>query len=221
MGDSRMKWYVYMYSDPDTNIPFYVGKGRHNRSVIHLRLKGNNKRLIGKLYQLREAGKRPLITHESYHDEEMLSYNAEQDLIKKIGRIEDGGTLLNIVLGGLGVKSLVQKNNPRVVEAARRNAISVNQNKQATAKKIAFLDKYNKLPETSAMRSKITTVLHEDPERHKAMLAGLAKGNTPEMWAARTAKMRALYADPVWNRNRVEKQQESRRRNLLSKQEKM
>ena len=29
----QLKYYVYIYSDPDTKIPFYIGKGKGNRSI--------------------------------------------------------------------------------------------------------------------------------------------------------------------------------------------
>ena len=31
-----LKYYVYVYSDPDTKEPFYVGKGKGNRAFQHL-----------------------------------------------------------------------------------------------------------------------------------------------------------------------------------------
>lgn len=33
---NALKYYVYVYSDPDTNKPFYVGKGKENRVFNHL-----------------------------------------------------------------------------------------------------------------------------------------------------------------------------------------
>ena len=30
-----LKYYVYVYSDPDTKEPFYVGKGKGNRVIKH------------------------------------------------------------------------------------------------------------------------------------------------------------------------------------------
>ena len=32
----KLKSYVYIYSDPRTDKPFYVGKGRENRAFGHL-----------------------------------------------------------------------------------------------------------------------------------------------------------------------------------------
>ena len=39
----KLKWYVYLLSDPDTNQIFYVGKGKGNRFFDHFRnLKKND-----------------------------------------------------------------------------------------------------------------------------------------------------------------------------------
>lgn len=217
-----MKWYVYVYYDPESGVPFYVGKGAGNRQYFHLKRKGSNKRLIGKLTEIKNKSLTPKIVQVAFFYKEVDAYNFEQDYIKELGRIEDGGTLLNLVLGGLGVKCLVQKNNPKVVEAARRNAELVNNNPEAVQKRSDFLKEYGQREEVKALRKELTTNLHKDKERHAKMVSGLAKGNTPEMWAARSEKMKLLYADPEWNRRRVEKSVASRLRNAeLRKQGKL
>ena len=33
----KLKHYVYLYLDPRTNVPFYVGKGTGNRCFAHLK----------------------------------------------------------------------------------------------------------------------------------------------------------------------------------------
>lgn len=37
-----MKFYVYVYSDPANDTPFYVGMGKGNRKFAHLREAKNN-----------------------------------------------------------------------------------------------------------------------------------------------------------------------------------
>ena len=33
---NKLKYYVYLYSDPETNEIFYIGKGKGNRVFSHL-----------------------------------------------------------------------------------------------------------------------------------------------------------------------------------------
>ena len=39
-------YYVYVYSDPDTRKPFYVGKGKDNRVFSHLDDKKENDKVL-------------------------------------------------------------------------------------------------------------------------------------------------------------------------------
>ncbi len=56
----RLKHYVYIYSDPDTQAPFYIGKGYGNRCFQHLNDESESKK-VRKLNELRENGKKPTI----------------------------------------------------------------------------------------------------------------------------------------------------------------
>lgn len=213
-----MRWYVYAYTDPRTDETFYVGKGKETRCYVHLKKRGRNKRMINRVSDIQRSGADPLITFVSFHDNELDAYNSEQVLITKLGRIEDGGKLLNLTLGGLGTKALNHKENPKFMAACYRNADAVNQNPEAVAKRVKFLKEYSKRPGVGEMRKELTKKMHEDPERSAAMQAGLQKGNTPEMRAARTEMMKAKYADPIWNQARIEKAVASRLRNKLSRE---
>ena len=39
----ELQYYVYIYSDPETKIPFYIGKGKGNRCFNHLFQTGESK----------------------------------------------------------------------------------------------------------------------------------------------------------------------------------
>ena len=41
---NELKYYVYVYSDPDTKKPFYVGKGKGNRVFSHLMQEGESEK---------------------------------------------------------------------------------------------------------------------------------------------------------------------------------
>ena len=53
-------YYVYVYSDPDTHEPFYVGKGQGNRVFDHLKEETKSSK-VKKLKELKKNGKEPLI----------------------------------------------------------------------------------------------------------------------------------------------------------------
>jgi uncharacterized protein len=48
-------FYVYLYFDPRTDQPFYVGKGQGDRGFFHLK-HCKNKELAGRLRKLSAAG---------------------------------------------------------------------------------------------------------------------------------------------------------------------
>ncbi len=104
--------YVYIYSDPVTNEPFYVGKGKDNRMFSHLYeakvlvkgkkanwLKINKIRKIQRIY-----GKDPDINIYKDNLTEIKAFELEKKLIVEFGRKDlNGGTLLNLSEGGEGI----------------------------------------------------------------------------------------------------------------------
>lgn len=102
-------FYVYIYYDPDTMQPFYVGKGTGSRSTAHLcpsNLTGNTAKQ-NKIKKLLKQGKQPVI--ETYVDgvDETTALATEVQLIKQWGRADNGtGILLNHTDGGEGVSGI-------------------------------------------------------------------------------------------------------------------
>jgi len=100
-------FYVYKYFDPNTDEPFYIGKGCGNR---YCDIKGHsyNKHLYNKIQKLRKKYKVKDFTefiYEKINNDTALSY--EIKLINKIGRKDfNKGPLLNHTNGGDGVKGL-------------------------------------------------------------------------------------------------------------------
>lgn len=45
----RLKHYVYVYSDPDSGVPFYVGKGKGDRVLQHLVEEKESANLMGRI----------------------------------------------------------------------------------------------------------------------------------------------------------------------------
>ena len=42
----ELQYYVYIYSDPETKIPFYIGKGKGNRCFNHLFQTGESEKCL-------------------------------------------------------------------------------------------------------------------------------------------------------------------------------
>lgn len=93
-----MKYYVYQLIDPNTNLPFYIGKGSGNRAYMHNKFKDGNQnpykdRYIKKLHQ---QGLEPVVDIVQYFDNENDAYTYEENLTESIGL----GNLTNLVAGG-------------------------------------------------------------------------------------------------------------------------
>lgn len=59
-GCTKARYYVYLYIDPDTERPFYVGKGQNGRALSHLSEQAESRK-CERIAELRAAGKQPRI----------------------------------------------------------------------------------------------------------------------------------------------------------------
>lgn len=106
----KSQYYVYIYYDPDTMIPFYVGKGHNYRYRFHIYEAQNygkkkavrflNIPKIKKIKSLLDSGKEPLII-KVFHGTHEACLNEEVRLISLFGK-SPRGPLLNMTEGGDG-----------------------------------------------------------------------------------------------------------------------
>ena len=99
-----MNYYVYIYYDPLTNLPFYIGKGKGSRMYCHLKETietTDNKKKFNYINKLRKKGLEPIIVIYKDKMSEDDAYDLEEALILQYGRkdFESYGTLTNICLG--------------------------------------------------------------------------------------------------------------------------
>lgn len=98
-------FYVYIYFHPQTNVPFYVGKGKGDRKFHHWWCKKHhsNESLRCILQECASNNQRPIIKVIFCHDNEKIVFEYEKQIIIKYGRIDLGtGTLCNKTTGGEG-----------------------------------------------------------------------------------------------------------------------
>jgi hypothetical protein len=110
---------TYIYYDPKSNVPRYVGEGTSERPYVHLK-KSSNRRLNNLIKKRRLEGFKMqprVIEAASKADAQEM----EMLLIEMLGR-EDlhTGTLFNLTAGGEGVKARTWKPSPE--EKARISA---------------------------------------------------------------------------------------------------
>jgi len=81
---SNLGYYVYIYSDPDTKIPFYIGKGKGNRCFAHLSL-DNDSEKVAKIQEILANGKEPIIEILVHGVDEETALKVEAAAIDLIG----------------------------------------------------------------------------------------------------------------------------------------
>jgi len=118
-------FYVYVYYHPETNMPFYIGKGTGTRYMKHLSETKENTENYKKwavIQGLRNKGLEPVIKKVFETDNEDVAYDEETKLIKLYGRrdIDKDGILTNICEGSRPpkrTKALTEEHKKKISEA--------------------------------------------------------------------------------------------------------
>ncbi len=98
-------FYVYTYTDPETDEVFYVGKGHGDRDRFHYlnRNAHYNKGLGERIRRIVDSNMIPVITRVGEFLDEQSAYVCERNLISHYGRLDlSTGTLYNRTPGGEG-----------------------------------------------------------------------------------------------------------------------
>lgn len=80
----ELGYYVYVYSDPDTHKPFYVGKGKGNRVFAHLTDDSDSEK-VEYIKKLLSSGKEPIIEILVHGVDEETALKVEAAAIDLIG----------------------------------------------------------------------------------------------------------------------------------------
>lgn len=81
---AELEYYVYVYSDPNTHRPFYVGKGKGNRVFNHLDDTSESEK-VGKIKEITSMGKEPIIEILAHGLDEETAFKVEAAAIDLIG----------------------------------------------------------------------------------------------------------------------------------------
>jgi len=95
------QYYVYTYTDPRNNLPFYIGKGSGNRAR-QTWYGSRNRYFNAKFQKIINAGMTPILEIIFRSDDEDEVLELEELLISELKRTQDGGILCNLSAGGKG-----------------------------------------------------------------------------------------------------------------------
>lgn len=157
----KLKYYIYLYVDPRTQRPFYVGKGQGNRIYSHLS-DSNDTEKVKRIAELRKLGLEPVLEILKYGLTEREAFLVESAAIELLGvdeltnRVKGHGAMEN---GRARLTELIQELDAEAVTITDK-AILIN---------ISRLYRYGMTP----MELYDTTrgIWKVAPSRHSAELA--------------------------------------------------
>jgi len=187
------QFYTYIWTDPKTNTPIYVGKGKEDRAISHLKAKSRLGSTLRK--RLREGyAVEPRIVLATDEDD---AFEMETCLIALIGREDLGqGTLFNLTPGGEGclyvrsvetrrknsegskracareevkVKRAIARGSAEYKTKLRESQAKANAREEVKAKRRASASRANNAPGARERMSKSVTVALSKPEIRRQM----------------------------------------------------
>lgn len=192
-------FYVYVYIDPNTNEPFYVGKGKNGRCWDHVNYARRNckpeqgKHFMNKIRKMLASGATPIVEKRYEAMDESAAYAAERRLISEIGRKDLGtGPLLNLTEGGTGGSI-----SPQII--AEYHSRPEYRDKARDRMKDRWSNEGNRLQQSEAIRS-----TWSDDGKRRDLLSEKMKEDWRTNYHARVEKCKSYYQDPS-NENSIAK----------------
>lgn len=149
-----MNYYVYLLIDPNTQLPFYVGKGKGKRATTHFQESSlkHRSRKNAKIKSLLVENKNPIIEYVLENVGEHDAFDEEIRLIKHYGRLDLGsGILTNHTNGGDGASGA--KHSPESIESMRQKKIGVKRSPEQILRLSAAQQGKTNSPESNQKRS--------------------------------------------------------------------
>ena len=194
---TRPEYYVYVLVRHNGD-RIYIGKGKGRRSERDFTKEGENYRLANLIKRDRADGNpEPQVSIARRDMTEADAFRLESALIKQIGRVCNGGTLVNMTDGGPGLADGVERERmaghfERIKELAKRN-----QHRQAILSLSEHLRQINIRADSA--RGVVLTKLYDGPatmaqlcERIGRMPALGDKGNAPAVTSNVYAALRHI-----------------------------
>lgn len=197
-----MDFYVYVYIDPNTNVPFYVGKGKNGRYWDHINYARRNpepeqgKHFINKIRKMLASGIAPVVEKRYEAMDELTAYTTERQLITEIGRKDLGtGPILNLTEGGTGGSI-----SPQIL--AEYHSRPGYRDKARDRMKDHWSNESNRLQQSEVIRS---TWSNDDKRRD--LLSEKMKEDWRTNYNVKVEKCKSYYQDPS-NANSIMKRHE-------------
>ena len=201
-------FYTYSLSDPDTGIPFYIGKGHGDRMHCHEKLvkegkSFRNKHLYNKISKIISDGKNVIYTKLIENVDEHSAFSNERAQIKSIGRADlNLGPLCNMTDGGDGVSGIIC--TEQVKQLRRANALGEKNpmyNKNHSSKTKVLISRKKKERDAisthrhdKAYREKLKTLNPGGIKTAKVVYQIDGEGNIVFEWPSARAAAKALGA---------------------------
>lgn len=181
--------------------PFYVGKGRGDRANFHVREANGTKINSHKLNKIRKIIREghDVVIRKTRLITEAEAFDKERELIKTIGRLGDGGPLVNLTDGGDGVSGLVFTTSSRKKQSnSQRLRFASETEEQALLRRDRMLEIVHQ-PEVRARRGTAISEAHaarsgKEKQRTADKLSQAWKRMSPEIKEGREQKRLATLA---------------------------